>query len=410
MEIRFFLLVLTFIFSSVSLDGRFVNAQGADGDNSINISRKQRLMINDVILPSLQNQQDGQFYETYGALLDRGTTELVEHVEAEADSRGLESPFDHFIDLQIRFVEQGVESVKSKYTLKQATLLIKGYNRRLARFLESISALPFMDDPIVVSSDWQESRDQFWEAHVINNEFANYQRLIQFGIGILQPHLSRIRNMQDQTSLQEFNDFEIRAKKLVQFQQELTERSMEARLIRFRKSVEQIGADLEFRDKLVNAMNLALDSEALLGFLSTNTVFKRDVFQQPDLATQIRDQYSKASQADQKIIEQARLFREGSHWWLRGRYGRGALAQGLLKPKSAMESAYQMNALYMPRERPSGAVEEINQKKQNVATFHRRHYYTWAVEEGDLLFELVNNSSREHNPNPNKQQQATFFY
>jgi hypothetical protein len=375
-------------------------------------------LVHQSILPKLQNGDDWGFYNEYGELLDQAPKRVIDLIEVAARKQKVKSPFNHFIDLKIKLIEQDEDPLPAKYTLKQAIYLVTGFNYKFSKFIEKVEEHPFMIDPIEVPNDWRKARDLFWESHVNRNELSNHQRLIEYANNVLSTLNRHIRNTDDNDALAQLDTYKELTKRMLEIGTESGQREIEARLIRFEKCIENFQQAQTFENQLIDSMNISLDSEAIVGFLNSGASIDRKKLQQPGLANEIVLQLQKLKTSHPKILEQARLFRSGSHWWMRGRYGRSTLAEGLLKPSSALTSISEMNSLYMPRKRPTGAAEGVQNSNQNSnQTIKRRHFYTWAVEEEPLLYEIVHNRSRETKPKESNWVAAgtivdnvTFFY
>jgi hypothetical protein len=80
------------------------------------------------------------------------------------------------------------------------------------------------------------------------------------------------------------------------------------------------------------------------------------------------------------LVEKSRLFFDGLHWWMRGRYGRGTEGNGLLKSPEALNSPLAQMALFMPTEPPQ-PIDPFADGDLRTPEVDRRHYYTWATEQ-----------------------------
>ena len=294
----------------------------------------------------------------------------------------LESPLQHFVDLKLMRIEQGIDDPNAHLSLRETVILIKGINGRLAAFVESVNGHVFMQDPIEVPQDWKESRDLFWETHVFKNEFTNNQQLLDFGAKIIDMVQNRIRNSQAsdvQDAVGSFYDF---VSTFPDLRQDLIEREAEARLVRFDRSIKKLASGTEFESNFIAAMNIELDGEVLIPFFNQNLLFKRTRLQEPGIGKRVADDMSLARASKPDLLKKATLFRQASHWWLRGRYGLAPEANGLLKSRNALDSEHALTELYMPRERPGGnsggAIN--NNGKNELPVYARRHHYTWAIE------------------------------
>ena len=80
----------------------------------------------------------------------------------------------------------------------------------------------------------------------------------------------------------------------------------------------------------------------------------------------------------------ANQFFTGLHWWIRGRYGKGVAANGLLKGEHVKQNPAAGFALSMPRNRtlPTDPFAEDNSERSPYVA--RRHENTWSWENGGI--------------------------
>ena len=152
---------------------------------------------------------------------------------------------------------------------------------------------------------------------------------------------------------------------------------MNLRLVRFDRSKVELASKKGFKTQFTAAMCMELDGELLLEFLKKNEKPKIDSLAQSGLSEKIEKALKNSRKKHGELAEKARLFRNGLHYWLRGRYGAGAEVFGLMKLPSAMDSELEMQALYMPRKRPM-PISAYHKASSNG--YERRHLLTWAAE------------------------------
>ena len=376
------------------------------------LSRQLKIVLDKQVFPAMQHGADAYFYEVFGPVLSKASSEQADAIETYARSLDLDSPIDKFVDLKLRRIERGVDSINSKMKLKEARYLIGGVNKQLDKFIKSVQEHPFMQDPIEIPEHWKDARDQFWDAHVAKNEFLNKSKLLAFGNGILRPIKTAVKNAKDPAIVETLDEFNRLAASLSEVYRDLEERTAEARLIRFERSAETVLGDGDFEEKFIAGMSVQMDAEALVPFLENRGSFDRPALQRADLVGDIRNKAEVLIGAEPDIINKAYLFRTGLHWWLRGRYGHGVEHGGLIKSKAVFGNYTSrsrtsrrsrskrsqpgtkinyaaLNALYMPRERPD---PEFRISKLEPVGFdgvpdyyRRRHYYTWAIEHRPIV-------------------------
>lgn len=399
------------IFASCSL--AVCLACAADDEPGGDLPRKMKQALDNKIFPLLKLGADGYFYNEFGRILSKATPEQAEEIDRYAKSLQLESPLDKFVEVKLKRIEQGIDAVGAKMKLSEAVFLIGGINKRLKEFIATANAHPFMQDPVEVSENWKDARDQFWDAHVVKNEFLNNSVILAFGDGILEPVKTAAKNSKDEHTLNTLGEFANLSDSFGETYQDLDERTSEARLIRFERSAETILEDNSFEDKFVAAMSLQIDAESLIPYLQKNLILNRPRLKQQGLANQLTVKMHELLAAEPTIIEKSHLLRTGLHWWLRGRYGHGVEHGGLMKSKSifllpknvrrltgaanSLMNYEMLNALYMPRKRPKPEFELTLLKPAAAGDrsplYSRRHYYTWAIEKRPIITTVKKSTS-----------------
>lgn len=378
----------------------------AQATDAAELSSKLRLELDNVVFPAMQSGDVDTFYDSFGPIILKRDPETVKLIESYAADAGLESPLDFLVEVKLMRVEQGIDSSHELLAMKPTMTMIEGINRKVEEFYQTVASHAFMRDPIVLPDEWTEARDLFWSSHVLKNEFANYEKVLQYGTHLLAKVKPRLKKAEPQ-DLDSAETLVQYGERFSQLRNDLHEAEAVARLMRFQRSANQLQQSSDFRQRLIAAMSIELDSEFLIPFLSSRSHFSRaELNGAMAILGDVQNKVAEFRRDDQELLQQASLFRSGSHWWLRGRYGRGALANGLLKTKKAVRNDAAMNALYMPRQRPVAEDNFIGapSSESTQPFYKRRHYYTWALEYRPLTTDrnqrrdetvLSRNTSRE---------------
>ena len=374
------------------------------------LPRKLKSLLEQEVFPAMQNGAYAYFYDAFGPILAKANDKRLQLIEEYAESLRLQSPTDLFFDLKLMRVEQGIESLNEKIRLKEAMLLINQVNLRLQKIVSLIEEHDFMQDPVEVDEQWKNAQEQFWGIQVINNEFSNSQRLLLFARAIQEAPGSSIRRSEDPTTLKTLEELVRLDEKLNSVYQDLEERSAEARLIRFQRSATAIRGSNNFKNKFLAALSLQIDADILVPYLQNNLKSDREALNRPDLVAELSTEIAELSTIYSDVISKANKLRTGLNWWMRGRYGEGVEAGGLLKSSQLVaQSGSQrglsmseqqirfeaLDALYMPHERPKpeigftpfGATPTKSNKvgEGNSPRYSRRHFFTWSLERRRIL-------------------------
>ena len=368
--------------------GAFFIAGMAWADES-EISPRIKRQLDGEVLPALSNANKEAFFQAYGDILERASRELVDAIEQYAQDQKLESPLAYYVGLVIEEIERGNMETSREVSLDETDYFFTGVNARLQSFVAGVNKHPFMEAKIEVPESWKSAQDLFWKAHIINNEFLNNNRVIEYGNQLLSSSANRIKASSSETLKNSVLEFKRLKEQIRLLETDLAERAAEARLVRLERSVAELPTYKTFKQRFIAAMNIELDSEKLVPFLKNRSSYKREALNRPKLIEEIEFSLAKVRAQESELLEKARLFREGAHAWMRGRYGMAELGNGLLKPKEAIRSRDKMVALYMPRSRPvpyDNFIGSPNTSPEMAEpVYKRRHYYTWALEYRPIL-------------------------
>ena len=237
-----------------------------------------------------------------------------------------------------------------------------------------------MRDPLEVPSEFLESEHLFWNMHVLHNEFENISRDLEFARALVKKHKKKLeRRDADKNYPEQLDTIEQLVKQQYKV---IKERVADLRLQRF-KSAHQALVDPSNKDDfelmLTSSMALEQDGQVLSQFLNGNDSIERESLAVPGLLEQINEMAVSGKQSAGDVAVKAKKLRNGLHYWVRGRFGAGPLANGLVKSPKAMKSAEAMKALLMPKVR-NKPISNFLSDEESLAGYDRRHYKTWAAE------------------------------
>ena len=154
----------------------------AQATDAAELSSKLRLELDNVVFPAMQSGDVDTFYDSFGPIILKRDPETVKLIESYAADAGLESPLDFLVEVKLMRVEQGIDSSHELLAMKPTMTMIEGINRKVEEFYQTVASHAFMRDPIVLPDEWTEARDLFWSSHVLKNEFANYEKVLQLSL------------------------------------------------------------------------------------------------------------------------------------------------------------------------------------------------------------------------------------
>lgn len=387
------------VITTFAIGSSFAQAQNQPLDETAadNLPRGTVKKLDELIVPAMKANRNDVFMASITPIIERSDRDQLKSIEAYCFAQGAGSVRERFGNLALLQIEQGLVRIDTKHDLTLAVYLADELANKVEKGLAKLQQHDVMSDPLEVPDDWQHSEQLFWETHVYRNEFVNAQNLVDYGVAVLKPHFRRANKSGDAEMLSVFERVDKLAKVLPQTYQSMVEREAEMRLIRFSRSHKKLMAGGDFETLLVAAMCVELDSEKLNELFqhSSPDSLTRAALKDPTLPKTVHQMVRQARQVEDNISHKAILLRSGLHYWLRGRYGEGQLAGGLLKAPEAMTSALAMEGLYMPKIRPK-PISRYHDIETSEPGYDRRHYYTWAVEHRPLIEER-NSYSRSRN-------------
>ena len=357
-------------------------------------------MANEIV-PAIKAGNDIAFLNSAMPVIRNIKREALGALDELSRQHDVEPIMSKFLNLVLQRAEQGHAPSQVVADFKLARVAFDGLASKLDAFAKLTSNHPVMEDPLQVPAGFKESEDLFWNLHVLENEFGNVTRSIPLGRAILSRHEKKLKRLGEFEQLDA--DLTIVEALLSENHDRITERAAALRLQRFERAHDVLvnDEDADFEAKLTSAMELEQDGSVLISFLETNQEeLTIETLTVEGLTTKVETMLEDGREAAGDVAAKANLFRNGLHYWTRGRFGEGTQVFGLVKDRSAIQSEEAMEALYMPREREL-PVSTYHSEEESSPGFERRHYYTWAAEYrpiigrtgGSLNTDEVSNSS-----------------
>jgi len=316
------------------------------------LSKKITQQVIQRIIPAIEAENEIAFLNASMPLIHSLKPDRMAAVDELCQQNGVTTVSERFTDLVVSKSEQGINPTRATSDVKMATIVLDGIVERLKAFEETANQHAIMQEPLVVPADFQESEELFWDVHVLHNEFESASKEIKFGQALLKQHLRRLRrDDKGQQITEALTASETELKKLYQ---QIAERAAVLRLQRFSKAHETLidpASKEDFELMLTSSMVLEQDGLVLETFLKDNDSISAELLQDPELPEKVKSMIASGQEAAGDVADKANLFRNGLHYWVRGRYGAGPQVNGLLKSPEATSSMVAMKLLYMPRER-----------------------------------------------------------
>ena len=378
-NVRFYWLLLVAVLSMSWC--QFSLAQDADIDvkDAKPLSKKVLGMV-DKIIPAIRHRNENEFLQLGMPLIKSSSPEQLELIDQTCLDHGVAKLTDWFAELVVGNALQGIDPTRAIKNRQMARVVLFGVADDLEEFEQSLGEHVVMQSPLAVSTDFQESEKLFWDIHVLHNEFDNNSRKLQLANALLKRHGKALKRQGDGEALvQRFGEIESR---LEDQYKDIDERAAELRLQRF-KAAHQVLTAEENKDNfelmLTSAMALEQDGQVLAAFFKDNDSIARESLSDSNLPGEISQLLKTGREAGGEVTKKANLFRNGLHYWVRGRYGAGPLTGGLVKAPNATSSVEAMELLSMPKLRDK-PISSYHTEEETSPGYDRRHHYTWSAE------------------------------
>lgn len=355
-------------------------AQEAESKLKNPLTKKVNRLVVDKIIPAIRQQDDLAFLQLSMPLIKSNKPEQLEVIDQMCLDRSVATVTQRFTDLVIKQMQQGIDVGVATKSRGMSRVVLYGLADELDQFGESITTHDALQDPLEVPADFQESEKLFWDIHVLHNEFDNVTHKLQLASSLMKKHKKALKKQDGNNDLlARFTEIENRLK--AQYKN-IDERAAELRLQRLKVAYQALtnqDNDDNFELLLTSAMALEQDSQVLTAFFKENDSISREALVDINLPGEVTGMLAAGRKAHEDVTKKANLFRNGLHYWVRGRYGAGPLTAGLVKAPQAMDSLEAMELLSMPRVRDK-PISSYHSEEETTRGYDRRHYYTWAAE------------------------------
>jgi hypothetical protein len=366
---------------------KFFLPSSPEAEEALNaLPRAARVQLEKNIVPALQAGNFPQFISAMETLVGKQDPETVIAVDKFCQSVGIGTLKGHVTDIFVRSIEQGLSIERKGMPPAFVEYVVSGVIEAVDLELQEFGQHAIMQDPLTLPADWRDAEQLFWEVHVWRNRFNNLNQMVSVADVLQQPMRARATRDKDEATAERLLKSTEMVHRVRAKYKELTEREAELRLVELAKAEEVLRLKPDFESQLNAAFVLEMHAGALDEFFRGNPAdnLERDRLRDPDILSECTELVTSGREHGKEVIQKAVLLRVGAHWWLRGRYGVGSMAAGLLKSPVAMKSQDMMFGLFMPKNRPQviGYVDDETGVECNG--YDRRHYYTWAVERRDV--------------------------
>ena len=346
-----------------------------------------RMLLERKIIPAIQAGDEPAFLHAMNTLVSSQPQPVIDAVEKFGAKNKLGSLKEKFSNSLIKAVSTGMPIETKSLKPGLVEYATSGISKLVEDEIAELEKHFMMQNPLQLPISWIERERVFWDVHVWKNRFMNVNRLVAFSKEIQKPLLDRAVKADSEDDIDNYRKVFDLEKRVRSIFRDMTEREAE---LRFQMLVdsEKTLREAKAADKRINAAFALQLSGAELDLLFRKQKpgsFEREKLNDPDILKECEALIASGKKHGQDAIQKSVLLRTGAHWWLRGRYGNSIEAFGLLKPRTAMTSKAMMHGLFMPKQRPEAIGFVYPETGSESTGFDRRHFYTWAIEQRDVI-------------------------
>lgn len=335
-------------------------------------------------IAAYQHRAPQSFIQFSQTLLNRTGKSGLEDVNRDLKRRGL--PTVHEMIARVR-----IDATKSRIPLPDVSWnefhgMVPVVVDQISNAVQQFESHPLGHSRTPAPNSWEQYEQWIWDLHVLSNQFQVLSRVADSTENLKRRFARQItqqRDSWDEDVASKFDvDLEQQAIDLRNLLQRLGEREARVRVLRVDDAYDRILNGRAFAEQFDAAFALAFDQQFFQEFFTTakqeKRTFRNADLNDPALPGMLQDLIATAQARHPNLFEKAKLFHVASHWWLRGRYGQGPLANGLLKSEQAITDETARFALFMPMEMPD--VEQLlGNQPADARPVIRRHEFIWSL-------------------------------
>ena len=229
-----------------------------------------------------------------------------------------------------------------------------------------------------------------WDLHVYKNDLVNLGRTAQIAGRTVLLVLQNARLSVTEKETLSF-DFQLVQRTIEAESDRRLTREMSLRAQRIELALGVLGDSPSLKVRLQAAFAMDQDIKIMRTFVEQQRQGNFAGVPQPNLR-EFERSVAFARGTHQELFRSADQLYTGLHWWLRGRYGKGIAANGLLKGEHVKKEPASGFALRMPRDRAKAMDPFAIENKLASPYVGRRHEYIWSWENGGIKLEYGTHS------------------
>jgi hypothetical protein len=221
-----------------------------------------------------------------------------------------------------------------------------------------------------------------WDLHVYRNDLLNLGRTAEMVGRTAQLVLQNARLSAIERQTLSFDFQAVRQTIEAEVEKRVT-RDMALREQRIELALSILGNSISLKERLQAAFAMDQDVKIMHAFVEQQRSGNFAGVPVPKLL-ELEGPVVIARGAHQELFRYADQLYTGLHWWLRGRYGKGIAANGLLKGAHVKKVPAAGFALSMPRDRAKASNPFSVENELDSPYVGRRHEYIWSWENSGI--------------------------
>lgn len=353
-------LLAAFLMCTITL----VHGQAPDGQPAVRLNKRTESLLQQKILPGYRLSNRLQLLEGLSSATARLKPDQLQAFEERLRMLGLPNSAKLMVDAYMSLLTQGRNDDLPKPKTPEIVVMVPELENSIKEVLVAVNDSVTTIDPLPNLDRMEDYEGLFWEIHVLENKIVNAANFARYGAYLIeQADKQKSRGFEDQLK-QLSTNFEEHVEDLKIASRDLQERKLEFRVGRMELAKKVLGDNASFMERIRAAFAGQLDA-AMFGrmFAAVDAVanaagadeepqglpeFKRPRLQDDQLRQHVVDLAEEIDALSGDLKHKSQLFFVGTHWWLRGRYGRGTDNGGLLKStRSVVDPQFQF-PLFIP--------------------------------------------------------------
>ena len=278
--------------------------------------------------------------------------------------------------------------VKPAATKKELLITVPHFQAEVEKVIsgELRPAIMKADDgAVAIPTEFVEFERALWDLHVYKNDLINLGRTAEMAGRTVQIVLQNARLSAVERMTLSFDFQAVRQIIEAEAEKRLT-REMSLRERRIELALGILGDSKSLKARLQAAFAMDQDVKIIRAFVEQQRKGNFAGVPVPKLG-ELEGSVAIARGTHRELFRSADQLYTGLHWWLRGRYGKGIAANGLLKGEHVKKVPASGFALRMPRDRAKASDPFAVENELASPYVGRRHEYIWSWENGGIKME-----------------------